>query len=401
MPRFDFLGELSNGKTVRGIVSGVSSEQAKYKLRKQGVKVLELNAKRGQGMDSLKGGGISKKDIVVFTRQFAVMQDAGMGLVDTFEILSKQSRTVKLQDMIMALKNKIQEGASLAEALEKYPQHFNELYVSMIRAGEMSGTLAQVLDRLSGYLEKAAKLAGQVKTALIYPAIVLTVAFGIIWGLLVFVVPVFQKVFEAQAGGLPLPTQILVNASQIVRDNIVATIGGLIVLGIIFRATLKTEAGRYRFDSFMLKVPLIGNIVHKVSVSRFTTTLGSLMTSGVPIVDGLGLAGRASGNKVVQEAVKRAAADVIEGKPLAFSLEKTKLFPIMVINMVRVGEETGALDRMLNKVNDFYEDEVDQSIKGLTAAIEPLLIVGLGSIIAAFVIAMYLPVFQMATAMGN
>jgi len=273
------------------------------------------------------------------------------------------------------------------------------LYVSMVRAGEMSGQLASVFDRLAGYMEKAAKLAGQVKTAMVYPVIVLTVAFGIIWGLLVFVVPIFQKVFEGTKGGLPLPTQILVNASAFVRENIAITIGGIIGMIIMLRIVSQTPMGKYKLHFLLLQVPIIGNIVHKVSVSRFTTTLGSLMKSGVPIVDGLSLAGKAAGNLVVSGAVQKAAEDVVEGKPLAYSLERTGLFPVMVVNMVRVGEETGALDSMLERVNNFYEDGVDQAIKGLTAAIEPIMIVGLGSVIAAFVIAMYLPVFQMATAM--
>ena len=402
MPKYEFQGKLPNGRMVRGVVTATSIDQANYKLKRQGVAVLDLTVKEGgaaSGGILSSGGRISAKDIMIFTRQFAVMQEAGMGLIDTFEILSRQARTQKLSDMTTKLKNTIKEGASLGDAMALFPKQFNELYVSMVRAGEMSGALSEVFNKLAGYLEKSSKLMGQLKTAMVYPSIVLTVAFGIIWGLLVFVVPIFQKVFEGSKTGLPVPTQILVNLSHFVRENIVLTIGGIVGSIILLRMFVQTPAGKYKFHYALLKLPLIGNIVHKVAISRFTTTLSSLLSSGVSIVDALALSAKACGNHVVTNAVDAAAKDISEGKPLAFSLERTNMFPPMVVNMVRVGEETGSLDKMLNRVNIFFEDEVDESIKALTAAIEPLMIVGLGSIVAGFVIAMYLPVFQMATAM--
>jgi len=401
MAKFSFVGKTPTGKLMKGIVSASSINEAHTKLKRMGISVAELDEKEQQPAFTMLGGTIKKKDIVLFTRQFSVMQDAGMGLVDTFEILSKQATNKALAAMIRSLKKFVVEGSNLAESLSRYPKHFNDLYVNMVRAGEMSGSLDVVLSRLANYLEKAMKLAAQVKTAMIYPTIVITAAVGIVWALLVWVVPIFKKVFSQSKGGLPLPTQILVQASDVVRDNFMLTIIMGIGLIILFNFYRKSQGGKYTTDFFFLKIPVLGNLLHKISISRFTTTLGTLISSGIPIVDGLTLAGAATGNAVISKAVKTATDDVVEGKPLAYSMEKTGLFPPMVCNMVRVGEETGALDTMLQKVNEFYEDEVDAAVKGLTSALEPILIIGLGSVIAGFVIALYLPIFQLATAMGG
>jgi type IV pilus assembly protein PilC len=401
VPKYQFIGKGPGGRPMRGFVSANSREEAVGKMRRGGIVVSELIEQEVKPLFGGGGGKISKRDIVLFTRQFAVMQDSGMGLVDTFEILAKQSKNKLLRSVILDIKGNIEGGSTLADALAKFPKYFDDLYVNMVRVGEMSGSLTMVFEKLSDYMERALKLAGQIKAAMVYPSVVIVAAIGIVWALLIFVVPIFEKVFAQAKGELPLPTQILVKSSAFVRENLLATIILLVVGVVVFKAWHKTPAGKYSVDKFLMKIPIIGVIVLKVSVSRFTTTLGSLISSGIPIVEGLDLASKATGNAVIGSAVARAGNEVIEGKPLAGSLEKTNLFPPMVVNMVRVGEETGALDKMLIKVNDFYEDEVDTAIKGLTSALEPLLIVGLGGLIAGFVVALYMPVFKLATAMGG
>lgn len=394
---FKWSGKNSRGTIESGEVVAASREEVIAILRRRNITptvISEKTAKKKFGF----GGKVKDKDIVVFTRQFATMIDAGLPLVQALEILSTQVENKNLARTVSNVKLDVEAGSTYADALRKHPRVFSELYVNMVAAGEAGGILDTILNRLATYIEKAMKLKKKVKGAMIYPAVVTSVAVAVLAIIMVFVVPTFSKMFASMGGTLPLPTRIIISIS-----NFVGGIGGLIIFATIVAIVIaitqirRTENGRRATDAILLKLPIFGMILNKVAVAKFTRTLGTLVSSGVPILDGLDITAKTSGNKVIEYAVRDVRRAVAEGKTLAEPLSKTKVFPPMVTHMIAVGESTGALDAMLGKIADFYDDEVDAAVSNLTAMLEPLLMVFLGTTVGFIVVALYLPIFKMGT----
>jgi len=344
---------------------------------------------------------VTGKDVVIFTRQLSTMIDAGLPLVQSLEILSKQQENSTFKKILLSVRMDVETGSTIAEAMKKHPEVFDNLYCNMIDAGEVGGILDTILSRLAAYMEKNMALVKKVKGAMTYPVICLCISFVVIAVMLVFVVPVFQKMFADFGKALPAPTQMVVNMSDFAKGNFHFILGGMFALGWVIKKINKTEKGKIKIDQLLLVMPIIGPLLRRVAVAKFTRTLGTMMQSGVPILDALNVVGRTAGNKVIELAVFRVTDAIKEGRPLAEPLEETGVFPSMVVQMINVGESTGALDTMLAKIADFYDEEVDQAVENLTAAIEPLMMVFLGGLIGGLVIAMYLPIFSMAGAVGG
>ncbi|MFZ5998800.1 MAG: type II secretion system F family protein [Nitrospirota bacterium] len=396
-----------SGKTLQGVVksgemAASSRDELISLLRRQGIIPTVINEKKGGKAAGGKKKKITDKDLVVFTRQFATMFTAGIPIVQGLDILSKQTENRSLGAVIAEIKNDVETGTTLADALKKHKKIFDDLYIHLVAAGEAGGVLDNVLLRLAGYIEKAMKLKKKVKGAMIYPSIVISVAVLVISIIMVFVIPIFAKIFTEMGAKLPAPTQ-----SVIWLSNFLGGIGGVIILlGIIasvfgIRQYRRTEAGRKKTDRIFLKVPIIGDLLRKVAVARFTRTLGTLLSSGVPILDGLDICAKSSGNKVVEEVVFGVKKEVASGKTVAEPLSKSPVFPPMVCQMINVGESTGALDAMLIKIADFYDDEVDNAVANLTTMLEPMLMVFLGTTIGYIVVALYLPIFKMGEVIGK
>lgn len=395
---FQWSGKNIKGSIESGEINAKSKDAAVAQLKQKRITPTSVVEKPLKAKGGGFGGGVKDKDIVVFTRQFATMIDAGLPLVQGLEILSGQVENKTLAKALLSIKSDVEGGSTYADALRKYPRIFSELYVNMIAAGETGGILDTILSRLAGYIEKAMKLKKKVKGAMIYPAVVTTVAVLVVTVIMIFVVPVFSKMFISLGGTLPLPTKIVIGISRFMGG-----VGGVLLLGLIVAAgvfivqTRRTEKGKKVSDSIILKLPIFGAILRKVAVAKFTRTLGTLVSSGVPILDGLEITAKTAGNKVVEYAVMDVRKAVSEGKTLAEPLSRAKVFPPMVTHMIAVGESTGALDTMLNKIADFYDDEVDSAVSNLTAMLEPMLIVFLGTTVGFVVVSMYLPIFKLLT----
>jgi type IV pilus assembly protein PilC len=344
----------------------------------------------------LPGGGVGTKDLLVFARQFAVMIDAGLPLVQALDIIGNQADNLAFRKVLLAVKAKVEAGSTFADALADHPKVFDELFVQLVRAGEIGGILDTILNRLGAYLEKNDKLKRRLKGAMVYPSIVLSVAVIVTIVLLVFVTPTFEKMFKDFGGAMPGPTQFLIDLSHGLRDNWYIFVGVPVVLVVAFRAFVANPKGRIAWDKFILKLPVFGPLIRKVAVARFTRTLGTLLSSGVPILDALEIVAKSAGNRTIESAILYVRAKISEGKNIANPLADTKVFPPMVVQMIGVGEATGAMDAMLNKIADFYDDEVDVAIAALTSMIEPLLMVFLGGVVGGFLVAMYLPIFSIA-----
>lgn len=342
------------------------------------------------------GSGVTSKEVVVFTRQFATMIDAGLPLVQCLEILGSQQANIHFQKVIMTVKGDVEAGSTLADALGKHPKVYDDLYVNLVAAGEVGGILDTILNRLAVYMEKNLKLIRQVKGAMVYPSIVLVVAVGVTAVLLIFVIPVFEKMFKDFGGALPAPTQFVIDLSNGLRANALYVVIGATVLFLLLRAAGKTPKGRLFFDNLLLKAPVLGPVFRKVAVAKFTRTLGTMISSGVPILDALMITAKSSGNKVVENAILYTRERISEGRTMADPLAETGVFPAMVVQMIAVGESTGAMDAMLQKIADFYEEEVDAAVAALTAMLEPLMMVVLGVLLGGLIIAMYLPIFELA-----
>ena len=394
---FQWSGKTTRGTIQKGELSANSKDEVIAYLRKQNI-VPTIVTKKPKSIFSLPGGRASDKDIVIFTRQFATMIDAGLPLVQALEILSKQTENKTLAKAITDIKNDVEGGATYADALKKHPRIFTELYANMVAAGEAGGILDTILNRLSQYIEKAMKLKRQVKSAMIYPAVIVSVAVIVVWVIMVKVIPTFSAMFSQFKGVLPMPTKIIIGLSNFLGGPggllVLAVIIGIIVSIVLFR---RTETGKKVIDTILLKLPVVGILVRKVGVAKFTRTLGTLVGSGVPILDGLDITAKTAGNKIIENAVYKVRQAVTEGKTLAEPLAETKVFPPMVTQMISVGESTGAVDNMLNKIADFYDDEVDSAVANLTAMLEPIIMVFLGVVIGFIVIAMYLPIFKLIT----
>ena len=402
MSTFTYVGRNRQGAVKKGELTAKTRDEAVDQLRKQQVVVTSLEEKSGGGKFKLSlGGGLTDKDLVVFTRQFGTMINAGLPLIQCLDILSTQSENKVLRETVGDVKNSVEAGSTFSDALKRHPKVFDDLYVNMIHAGEVGGLLDTILTRLAKHIEKAMKLKGQIKSAMVYPTAIVGVAVVIISVLMVWVIPVFAQMFTEMSGGkvgLPGPTQIVINVSNFFQSYWYAMFGA--VAGAIFaiKRYYATVNGRVVIDRLLLKMPIVGDLIRKASVAKFTRTLGTLITSGVPLLEGLSICAKTSGNKVIEEALMNARVSISGGKTISEPLAKCNVFPKMVTHMIAVGESTGALDAMLGKIADFYEDEVDQAVETLTSLLEPIMMVVLGTIIGFIVVAMYLPIFTMAQA---
>jgi type IV pilus assembly protein PilC len=385
-----------NGEVKKGVMEADSEESVQNKLKLQLLNPISVK-KQPRQFDLTIGTGVKTQDIVLFTRLFATMIDAGLPIVQCLEILSTQSENKRFGKILGQIKASVEGGLTLSDSLRKHPKIFDNLFVNLVAAGESGGILDTILQRLSTYMEKAMKLKRRVKGAMVYPISVLGIAFIVVTILLTKVVPVFEKMFKDFGGGkLPAPTQFVIDVSHLLATSLPYIIGALLGVGAIFRAVLRTEKGRLAWDGLLLKMPVLGNVLRKVVVARFTRTMGTLLSSGVPILDAMDIVARTAGNKVVENGILYTRAKISEGKDLATPLMETALMPPMVVQMIAVGEQTGALDQMLTKIADFYEEEVDVAVASMTSLIEPAMMVFLGTVIGGLVVAMYMPIFEMA-----
>jgi type IV pilus assembly protein PilC len=347
------------------------------------------------------GGKVKDKDLTVFTRQIATMINAGLPLVQSLEVLASQQPNKQFKRILTKIREDVEGGSTFAASLKQHPTVFTPLYMSMVEAGEAGGFLDTVLNRLAGYIEKSMALRRKVKGAMIYPATIITVAVAVVIFLLIFVIPTFKTLFEGFGAALPLPTRIVLELSRLVRTHVVTVLGAFVGTVFVLRFYYRTERGKKVIDSLLLRLPIIGQLIRKVSVAKFTRTLGTLVSSGVPILDGLNITARVAGNKVVEEAILKTRSSIAEGKTIADPLGASGIFPPMVVQMISVGEQTGALDAMLAKIADFYDAEVDQAVSNLTTLLEPIMIVFLGVVVGGVIIAMYLPIFKLVTVIGR
>jgi type IV pilus assembly protein PilC len=396
MPSYSYTARAVNGEIRSSTVVASTREDVVAQLRRQRLSVIRVE--EDEKITKGRTGGIKNRDIVIFTRQFATMINAGLPLVQALDILSKQTENKTLSAVTLAVQLDVESGHTVADALRKHPKAFSDLYVNMVAAGEAGGILDTILLRLATFLEKNGTLIRRVKGAMIYPAVILSVAAIAVTILLVFVIPVFQDMFASVGMGLPLPTRIVIGASTFLRHYWWALLGGIIALVLGLRQYNATPDGKLQIDRTLLNLPVLGDVLRKAAVSRFTRTLGTLLNSGVSILDGLEITARTAGNRVIQDAVMEARASIAGGETIAVPLARSAVFPAMVISMIAVGESTGGLDDMLSKIADFYDEEVDAAVSGLLALMEPVMIVFLGVVVGGMVVAMYLPIFDMMNA---
>jgi len=404
MATFAYVGRSKSGAVKKGELVAKSRDEAVDQLRKQSVVVTSLEEKAAKEGFSLKlGSGVSEKDLVVFTRQFGTMINAGLPLIQCLEILSTQSENAALRKSVGEIKVQVEGGSTFSDALRRHPKIFDDLYVNMVHAGEVGGLLDTILGRLSKHIEKAMKLKGQIKSAMVYPAAIVGIAAIVITVLMIWVIPVFEKMFKEMSGGkmaLPGPTQLVIDMSNFAQGNWYIILGVIVTTVVAVKKYYATPQGKLAIDKLLLKTPVFGDLIRKASVAKFTRTLGTLLASGVPLLEALTICAKTSGNKVVEGALLDAKVSISGGKTISEPLAKSGTFPKMVTHMISVGESTGALDNMLGKIADFYEDEVDQAVTNLTALLEPMMMVFLGVTVGFIVVAMYLPIFTMASAIG-
>ncbi|HEV8336988.1 MAG TPA: type II secretion system F family protein [Candidatus Polarisedimenticolia bacterium] len=395
MPSYSWKGKGKGGKVQQGVIAADSKESVVALLRKQQILVTAVTEKGKEIALPKMGGGVKQKEIAIFTRQFSVMIDAGLPLVQCLEILGSQQKNRVFQKVLFEVRQDVESGATLADSLRKHPKVFNDLFCNMIAAGEAGGILDTILQRMSTYIEKRVKLQAAVRSAMIYPAAVVTIAVGVVIVILWKVIPTFAALFEGLGAQLPLPTRITIAVSKFLGRYmwLLALLFGAGVFGLF--QYHKTHKGKRQIDRIVLKLPVLGMLMRKIAVARFCRTLGTLLTSGVPILDGLEITARTSGNSIVEDAIMATRKSIEEGKTIAQPLEETDVFPPMVIQMISVGEQTGALDAMLSKIADFYEDEVDEAVENLMALLEPAMILFLGVMIGGIVISMYMPMFSL------
>ncbi len=403
MPVFIWQGEDKKGTTQKGEIEAPNESAVRAQLGRMQIKPTKIKNKPKDLFENVSflQPKVSSTDVVVFARQFSTMIDAGLPLIQSLDILYSQQENKTFKKTLKEVKESVEQGSTLADALGKYPNIFDELFVNMVAAGEVGGILDTILDRLCGYMEKAMKLKKQVKGAMTYPIIVLIIAVLVIGVILVFVIPVFEKMFADFGGALPVPTQIVVGMSNFVKGNIHYIIGAVVVFVFAFKRFYSAEKGRVLVDDIMLKLPVFGPLLRKVAVAKFTRTMGTMISSGVPILEALDIVAKTAGNKTVEAAIYKVQSAITEGRTMADPLSESGVFPSMVCQMVAVGESTGALDAMLEKIADFYDDEVDAAVGNLTAMIEPFMMVFLGVTIGGLVVSMYLPIFKMAGMVGG
>jgi type IV pilus assembly protein PilC len=396
MAVFAYRGRAASG-VQSGEIEAPDRMAAVGELRRRAILVTQITEKAGGKSPIRIGSKVKDKEMAVFTRQFSTMIDAGLPLVQCLNILAEQSESRNLRAVTAHVARNVQDGTTLAEALRKHPRTFDDLFTNMVEVGEAGGILDVIFQRLAGYIEKAAALKRKVKGAMVYPASIVGVAFLVIVFMLTFVIPTFAAIFKDMGADLPLPTRIVIWLSEFVRSYILlifAAIGGAIFA---MRSYYRTENGKSTIDALLLRIPIFGPLIRKVAVARFTRTLGTLVQSGVPILEGLRITATTAGNKVVEKAVLQCRTSVTAGKTVVEPLKLSGVFPPMVTQMISVGEQTGALDAMLSKIADFYDDEVNTAVNTLTSLLEPIMIVFLGGVVGGLVIAMYLPIFKLVT----
>jgi len=402
MPVYQWVGKNRKDEVQKGEIDAVSEEAVTAQLARQRITPTKVKKKPKDLFANVTflQPTVKQRDVILFARQFSTMIDAGLPIIQCLDILYSQQANATFKRMLKEIKESVEGGATLAEALKKFPKQFDNLFVNMIAAGEAGGILDAILRRLAAYMEKAAKLKAQVKGAMTYPIVTLIIAVLVLAVILVFVIPVFEEMFADFGGELPMPTKIVVAMSDMVKSKIIYIVVGLVLFIIAFKKFYGTEKGREFADKMILKVPVFGDLLRKVAVAKFTRTMGTMLASGVAILEALDIVAKTAGNKTVEKAVYNVRKGISEGRTMADPLAQSGVFPSMVCQMISVGESTGALDAMLEKIADFYDEEVDQAVENLTALIEPFMLVFLGVTIGGLVIAMYLPIFKMAGAIS-
>jgi type IV pilus assembly protein PilC len=405
MPTFAYSGRTRTGQTVTGERIADTMDAAVSALRREQIMVTRIDPAKAAAKAEAKaaaqpgapkpGKGVPAKNLAIFTRQFSVMIDAGLPLVQCLDILGKQEPHKNFSAVILKVREDVEGGAALADSMKRHPKTFDALYSNMIAAGEAGGILDTILKRLAVYIEKNVKLKGEVKSAMIYPIAVIVIAALVVGAILWKVIPTFASLFQGLGAQLPMPTRVVIAASDFVVAWGWIIVIGLGVTGYLMRRYYATEGGRHTIDAIMLKVPILGNIIRKVAVARFCRTLSTLLSSGVPILDGLDITARTSGNAIVEKAILTTRSGIERGETVSGPLKETGVFPSMVVQMINVGETTGALDTMLSKIADFYEDEVDSAVAGMLTLLEPIMIAFLGVVVGGIVIAMYMPIFDL------
>ncbi|MCM8813948.1 MAG: type II secretion system F family protein [Candidatus Omnitrophica bacterium] len=406
MPIFKYSAKNDQGQTVTETIEARDESVALDMLRAQNLIIINISeekraTKAAQSRGAkVQGKTVKPEELVLFSRQLATMVNAGIPLVQSLDILSEQMESPVFRGIVGQVRSDVESGSSLSGALEKHPKVFSLLYANMVKAGETSGMLDEILERLAGYLEKSDSLQRKVKSAMVYPGVVTAMAIGITLILMLKVIPTFKEIFNTLGGALPPPTQFLIMLSDTIREYFIVTVGVLVGFGFLVVKLINTPQGRLNFDRLKLKMPVFGTLFQKVAVARFARTLSTLIKSGVAILGALEIVGKTSGNKVIEIAVDKARAGIREGESIADPLSKSDAFPPMVTRMIAVGEESGELEKMLSKIADFYDDQVDAAVSGLTSLIEPLIIAFLGIVVGGIVIAMFLPIFKITELIG-
>jgi len=399
MPVYVWTGKDKNNKKKKGELELPTEESVRAELLRRKITPSKIKLKPKDLLENISflQPKVLQSDIILFCRQFSTMIDAGLPIIQCLDILHVQQENKTLKKILRDVKGSVESGSTFAEALRKYPKQFDDLFVNMVAAGEAGGILDGILRRLSTYMEKAAKLKARIKGGMIYPLVTVIIAVVVVTIIMVFVIPVFEEMFEGMGGTLPVPTKIVINMSRFTKSNIHYMIGALFLGIYAIRKFYRTEKGREFMDDFFLKLPVFGSLIRKAAVAKFTRTMGTMLTSGVAILDALEIVAKTAGNKTVEKAVYETRSAIAEGKTMSEPLAESGVFPAMVCQMISVGESTGALDSMLIKIADFYDEEVDQAVENLTTMMEPAMLVFLGVIIGGLVVSMYLPIFKMAS----
>jgi type IV pilus assembly protein PilC len=402
MPVYLWKGKDRHNKSKKGEMEAPSEDVVRSELTRRKITSAKVKKKPKDIFEnvSFMQPKVKMSDVIIFCRQFSTMIDAGLPIIQCLDILYAQNDNKTFKKMLKDVKSNVESGQTLAEAMRKYPRQFDDLFVNMISAGEAGGILDMILRRLSAYLEKAAKLKAKIKGGMTYPLVTIVIAIVVVAIIMIFVIPVFEDMFSGMGAALPAATQVVVKMSRAVKSNILYIIVGTIIFIFAFRRFYRTEKGKVLMDDFVLKLPLFGDLIRKAAVAKFTRTTGTMLSSGVAILDALEIVAKTSGNKTIEKAVLDTRTAIAEGRTMSDPLAESGVFPSMVCQMIAVGESTGALDAMLTKIADFYEEEVDQAVENLTSLIEPFMIVFLGVIIGGLVVSMYLPIFKMAAALG-
>ena len=402
MSVYIWVGKNLRGEVQKGEMDAAGEDAVRSHLTRLKITPTRIKKKPKDLLENVSflQPSVKQKDVILFCRQFSTMIDAGLPIIQCLDILHSQQENLTFKKMLKKIKDSVESGSTLAEALKAYPKHFDDLFVNMIHAGETGGILDTILRRLSTYMEKAAKLKAKVKGALTYPIVTIIIAIIVLAVILIFVIPVFEEMFADFGHDLPVPTKVVIAMSDFAKDNFLAVIGAVILFFFAFRHSYKTEKGRTYIDRIVLRLPVFGDLLRKVAVAKFTRTMGTMLGSGVAILEALDIVGKTAGNKTIEDAIVKVRAGISEGRTMADPLTESGVFPSMVCQMISVGEATGALDAMLGKIADFYDEEVDQAVENLTSLIEPFMLVFLGVTIGGLVVAMYLPIFKMAGAVS-